>query len=76
MRRTCAVTNDPVVVELSSSVTVTIPVTTAVGAYYLLACADDLGAIPESNESNNTAVNGIRPNNVRARKLKRYVRLF
>jgi subtilase family serine protease len=37
----------------SGSVTVTIPATTAVGAYYLLACADDLGAIPETNESNN-----------------------
>jgi subtilase family serine protease/subtilisin family serine protease len=37
----------------SGSVTVTIPASTAVGMYYLLACADDLGAIPETNESNN-----------------------
>ena len=37
----------------SGSVTVTIPATTAVGPYYLLACADDTGAIPETNENNN-----------------------
>ena len=37
----------------SGSATVTIPATTAVGPYYLLACADDTGAIPETNESNN-----------------------
>ena len=37
----------------SGSVTVTIPATTAVGPYYLLACADDTAAIPETNENNN-----------------------
>src|SRR4029450_12716708 len=35
------------------AVTAPLPATTAVGAYYLLACADDTGAIPETNESNN-----------------------
>ena len=33
--------------------TATIPANTAVGPYYLLACADDTAAIPETNESNN-----------------------
>jgi subtilase family serine protease/subtilisin family serine protease len=37
----------------SGTVTVTIPATTAVGPYYLLACADDTGQVPETNESNN-----------------------
>jgi subtilisin family serine protease len=37
----------------SGSVTATIPANTAVGPYYLLACADDTGAVPETNEGNN-----------------------
>jgi len=37
----------------TGNVTVTIPATTAPGAYYLLACADDLNVVPESNEGNN-----------------------
>ncbi len=35
------------------TVTVTIPAGTAAGTYYLGACADDLGAVVESNETNN-----------------------
>lgn len=35
------------------SVTVTIPTTIGAGTYYLGACADDLGAVSESNEANN-----------------------
>jgi subtilisin family serine protease/subtilase family serine protease len=37
----------------SGTVTVTIPTSTAVGAYFLLACADDTGQVPETNETNN-----------------------
>jgi subtilase family serine protease len=37
----------------SGSTTVTIPGATAPGSYYLLACADDIGAITESDETNN-----------------------
>jgi M6 family metalloprotease-like protein len=37
----------------SGTVTVTIHVSTAPGLYYLIACADDLGAVSESNETNN-----------------------
>jgi len=37
----------------TGSVTVTISASTAVGPYFLLACADDTGQIPETNESNN-----------------------
>jgi hypothetical protein len=33
--------------------TVTAPVATPRGLYYLLACADDLGQVPESNDANN-----------------------
>src|SRR4030095_16581642 len=40
-------------VTSSGSVTVTIPATTPAGPYYLLACADDLGAGRETNENNN-----------------------
>jgi hypothetical protein len=31
----------------------TIPASTPAGSYHLLACADDLGAVSESNETNN-----------------------
>ena len=37
----------------SGSVTVTIPAPIASASYYLLACADDLKKLPESNEKNN-----------------------
>jgi subtilase family serine protease len=35
------------------AVTVTIPTGTPAGTYFLLACADDLGAVSETNETNN-----------------------
>ena len=37
----------------TGTATVTIPVTTAPNAYFLLACADDKNAVAESNEGNN-----------------------
>ena len=37
----------------SGTIAVTIPTATAVGAYFLLACADDTGQVPETNETNN-----------------------
>jgi len=37
----------------SGSVLVTVPTTIAPGSYYLGACADDLGVVAESNETNN-----------------------
>ncbi len=37
----------------SGTVTVTIPAATPLGTYFLLACADDLNAVAESNEGNN-----------------------
>jgi pectate lyase/subtilase family serine protease len=37
----------------TGSVTLTIPLTLPLGAYYLLACADDTAAVVESNEANN-----------------------
>jgi subtilisin family serine protease len=37
----------------SGTVTVTIPVATPLNTYFLLACADDLNAVAEGNESNN-----------------------
>jgi len=37
----------------SGTVTVTIPATTPLNAYFLLACADDLSVVGESNEGNN-----------------------
>ena len=40
----------------AGSVTVTIPAATALGTYYLLACADDTLVVAESNESNNCRV--------------------
>ena len=38
------------------TVTVTIPATTPLNTYFLLACADDLDAVAESNEGNNCSV--------------------
>ena len=37
----------------TGATSVTVPTTTLAGSYYLLACADDKGAVPESNETNN-----------------------
>src|SRR5207248_1741119 len=37
----------------TATVTVTIPTGTPTGTYFLLACADDLGVVPETNEANN-----------------------
>ena len=37
----------------SGNANVTIPAGTAAGSYYLLACADDLAAVPEVDETNN-----------------------
>jgi subtilisin family serine protease len=37
----------------TGTVTVTVPTTTAIGTYYLLACADDQAAVAETNEANN-----------------------
>jgi hypothetical protein len=37
----------------TGTVTVTVPGATALGTYFLLACADDTGAVAESNEGNN-----------------------
>jgi Tol biopolymer transport system component len=37
----------------AGSVTVTVPLTTPFGTYYLLACADDTDAVPEDDEDNN-----------------------
>jgi subtilase family serine protease len=37
----------------SGAVTVTIPATTALNTYFLLACADDTSLVAESNEANN-----------------------
>jgi hypothetical protein len=37
----------------SGNVTVTIPSGTPLGTYYLVSCADDLGAVNETNEGNN-----------------------
>jgi subtilase family serine protease len=37
----------------NGSLNVTVPASTPVGAYYVLSCADDTGAVAESNEANN-----------------------
>ena len=37
----------------NGNVTLTIPATAALGTYYVVACADDLGVVAESNETNN-----------------------
>jgi hypothetical protein len=39
--------------ESAGSATVTVPLATSPGTYYLLACADDLGIVAESNLANN-----------------------
>jgi hypothetical protein len=53
----------------TGSASVTVPVTTKVGVipttvspatYYLLACADDLKKVPESNEKNNCKASATR----------------
>jgi M6 family metalloprotease-like protein len=43
---------------LQGSVDVTIPGSTAAGTYYLLACADDLSVVSESDETNNCIASG------------------
>jgi hypothetical protein len=40
-------------VTSTGTVTVTIPSSTPLNTYFLLACADDLNVMAESNESNN-----------------------
>ncbi|HEU5193710.1 MAG TPA: CARDB domain-containing protein, partial [Methylomirabilota bacterium] len=42
----------------TGNATVTIPTATAVGSYFLLACADDTGQVPETNETNNCRASG------------------
>ena len=42
----------------SGTVNVTIPFTTPMGTYYLLACADDRGVVAESDETNNCIASG------------------
>jgi subtilase family serine protease len=42
----------------SGTVSVTVPAGTLTGAYFLLACADDNGAVPESDETNNCTASG------------------
>src|SRR3954454_23103434 len=37
---------------------VTVPLETATNTYFLLACADDLGMVPEGNETNNCRASG------------------
>jgi hypothetical protein len=48
----------PLASDLESGVTLVIPAETPPGTYYLGAIADRTGVIPESDESNNTAVAG------------------
>jgi subtilase family serine protease len=43
----------------TGTVTVTVPTTTTVGTYYLLACADGQAVVAESNEANNCIASGI-----------------
>jgi subtilase family serine protease len=42
----------------SASVAVTIPATTLPGTYVLLACADDIMLVAESNDTNNCRASG------------------
>ena len=42
------------------TITVTVPTSTLPGSYYLLACADDLKKVPESNEKNNCKASAAR----------------
>jgi subtilase family serine protease len=44
----------------SGSVQVTVPSTASVGSYYVIACADDLKTVVESNESNNCRASSSR----------------
>jgi carboxypeptidase T len=44
----------------TGTVTVTIPSTTALASYFLLACADDLSKVTESDESNNCRTSATR----------------
>jgi len=46
--------------ESSGSVTVTVPATTKVGMYFLLACADGTKTVTESNEANNCKASGTK----------------
>ena len=39
--------------QSQGTVNVTVPVGTAAGTYFLIACADDLGVVQESQEGNN-----------------------
>jgi subtilase family serine protease len=43
----------------TGTLTVTVPTTTTLGTYYLLACADDPLMVAESNETNNCIASGI-----------------
>jgi subtilase family serine protease len=43
----------------SATVQLTIPTTVGPGAYFVLACADDPGAVPESSETDNCAASSI-----------------
>ncbi|MEO8678869.1 MAG: CARDB domain-containing protein [Vicinamibacterales bacterium] len=40
-------------ISSTGTVTVTVPTNTAIGTYYLVACADDTKLVPEGNETNN-----------------------
>jgi subtilase family serine protease len=42
----------------TGTVSVTVPLAVAPGAYFLIACADDLDVVPESNEANNCVTAG------------------
>jgi len=44
----------------AGTATVTVPSDVASGTYYLLACADDTAAVPETNENNNCAASSNR----------------
>jgi subtilase family serine protease len=46
----------------TGTVTVTIPTSTVVGTYYLLACADGASAVAESNETNNCRASSTQVN--------------
>ena len=44
--------------SLSGNTTVTVPLTTPVGTYFVLTCADDSDAVSETNEANNCRASG------------------
>ena len=44
----------------NGNLTVTIPSTMALGAYYVLSCADDLNTVSESDEGNNCKASATR----------------